>query len=173
MVLQARFDTKEEITLRASCLHPETYGKAKEIIKEFNPSQENKLKHLKISLKDWLETICALDAKILDALKGKKGIEEEIEEARDFSKQVLENVVEIECCLRKIKKKVEVVQHCQNPTATNATSVNKYAKLTWLTLKSFLGDPGQWLTFWDSFWGAVHENSELHKINKFNYLRVF
>lgn len=66
----------------------------------------------------------------MDALKGKKGIEEEIEEARDFSKQVLENVVEIECCLRKIKKKVEVVQHCQNPTATNATSINKYAKLT-------------------------------------------
>lgn len=169
MVLQARFDTKEEITPRASCLHPETYGQGK----EFNPSQENKLKHLKISLKDWLETICALDAKILDALKGKKGIEEEIEEARDFSKQVLENVVEIECRLRKIKKKVEVVQHCQNPTATNATSVNKYAKLTWLTLKSFLGDPGQWLTFWDTFRGAVHENSELHKINKFNYLRVF
>ena len=25
MVLQARFDTKEEITPRASCLHPETY----------------------------------------------------------------------------------------------------------------------------------------------------
>lgn len=167
MVLQARFDTKEEITPRASCLRPETYGQGKRDYQGVQPFSREQMKHLKISLKDWLETICALDAKILDALKGKKGIEEEIEEARDFSKQVLENVVEIECCLRKIKKKMEVVQHCQNPTATNATSVNKCAKLTWLALKSFLGDPGQWLTFWDSFWGDVHKNSELH------YLRVF
>lgn len=30
--------------------------------------------------------ICVLDVKILDVFKGKKGIEEEIEEVRDFSK---------------------------------------------------------------------------------------
>lgn len=78
-------------------------GKAEEIIKEFDPSQESKLKQVYISLEDRLETIRALDAEILDALEDEKGIEEEIEEAGDFSERVQEIVVE------KIKKKVEVV----------------------------------------------------------------
>ena len=51
-------------------------GKAEEIIKEFDSSQENKLKQLKISLEDRLETIRALDAEILDELDDEKGIEE-------------------------------------------------------------------------------------------------
>lgn len=74
-------------------------GKAEDIIKEFDPSQENKLKQLKISLEDRLETIRALDAEILDELEDEKGIEEEIEEAGDFSERVLEIVVEIESVL--------------------------------------------------------------------------
>ena len=53
-------------------------GKAEDIIKEFDPSQENKLEQLKISLEDRLETICALDTEILDELEDEKGIEEEI-----------------------------------------------------------------------------------------------
>ena len=36
-------------------------GKAEEIIKAFDPSQQNKLKRLKISLEDRLEMICALE----------------------------------------------------------------------------------------------------------------
>ena len=68
-------------------------GKAEDIIKEFDFSQENKLKQLKISLEDRLETIRALDAEILDELEDEKGIEEEIEEAGDFSEQGLEIVV--------------------------------------------------------------------------------
>lgn len=75
-------------------------GRAEEIIKEFDPSQESKLKQVYISLEDRLETIRALDAEILDALEDEKGIEEEIEEAGDFSERVQEIVVE------KIKKKV-------------------------------------------------------------------
>lgn len=147
-------------------------GKAEDIIKEFDPSQENKLKQLKISLEDRLETIRALDAEILDELEDEKGIEEEIEEAGDFSERVLEIVVEIESVLsRKEKAESGSDSASPNPTATSATSGNKHAKLPRLTLKSFLGDPGQWLTFWDSFRSAVHENPELHNIDKFNYLK--
>lgn len=72
---------------------------------------KHKLKQLKISLEDRLETIRALDAEILDALEDERGIEEEIEEAGDFSERVLEIVVEVKSVLsRKVKKKVEVVQ---------------------------------------------------------------
>ena len=147
-------------------------GKAEDIIKEFDSSQENKLKQLKISLEDRLETICALDAEILDELEDEKGIEEEIEEAGDFSERVLEIVVEIESVLSRKdngdKAESGSDSASPNPTATSATSGNKHAKLPRLTLKNFLGDPGQWLTFWDSFRSAVHENPELHNIDKFN-----
>ena len=71
-------------------------AKAEEIIKKYDPSQENKMKQLKISLEDRLEMIRALDAEILDELEDEKGIEEEIEEAGVFSERVLEVVVEIE-----------------------------------------------------------------------------
>ena len=74
-------------------------AKAEEIIKKYDPSQENKMKQLKISLEDRLETIRALDAEILDELEDEKGIEEEIEEAGVFSERVLEIVVEIESVL--------------------------------------------------------------------------
>ncbi|XP_044182057.1 uncharacterized protein LOC122962872 [Acropora millepora] len=148
-------------------------GKAEDIIKEFDPSQENKLKQLKISLEDRLETIRALDDEILDELEDEKGIEEEIiEEAGDFSDRVLEVVVEIESVLsRKEKAESGSDSALPNFTATSATSGNKHAKLPRLTLKNLFGDPAQRLTFWDSFRSAVHENPKLHNINKFNYLK--
>ena len=147
-------------------------AKAEEIIKKYDPSQENKMKQLKISREDRLETIQALDAEILDELEDEKGIEEEIEEAGVFSERVLEIVVEIEGVLsRKDKEANGSDSALPNPTATSAASRNKHTKLPRLMLKSFLGDPGQWLTFWDSVRSAVHENRELHNINKFNYLK--
>lgn len=56
-------------------------------------------------------------------------------------------------------------------TMANARSANKHAKLPRLNLKYFAGEPSQWMTFWDSFRSAVHENPELHNIDKFNYLK--
>ena len=44
------------------------------------------------------------------------------------------------------------------------------SKLPKLTLKRFAGDPIQWHAFWDSFSAAVHENVEVSKVDKFNYL---
>ena len=132
-------------------------GKAEDIIK------------FKISLEDRLEMIRALDPEILDELEDEKGIEEEIEEPGDFSERVLDIVVEIESVLsRKEKAESGSDLASPNPTATSAASGNKHGKLPRLTLKSFLGDPGQWLTFWDSSRSAVHENPELHNIDKFN-----
>ena len=110
----------------------------------------------------------------MDELEDKKGTEDEIEEAGDFSERVLEIVVEIESVLsRKEKAESGSDSASPNPTATSATSGNKHStrKLPRLTLKSFLGDPGQFLTFWDSFRSSVHENPELHDIDKFNCLK--
>ena len=56
-----------------------------------------------------------------------------------------------------------------SPVSTSTTIVN--AKLPKLTLRKFSGDPKSWQLFWDSFEAAVHNNSSLSKIDKFNYLK--
>ena len=39
-----------------------------------------------------------------------------------------------------------------------------------LDLPRYSGDPLGWQTFWDSFKAAVHSNSNLTGVEKFNYL---
>ena len=58
------------------------------------------------------------------------------------------------------------------PTLLPSTSHAKSSvKLPKLTLRPFSGDLTQWFTFWDSFKAAVHNNSQLVGIDKFNYLK--
>ena len=97
---------------------------------------------MRISLEDRLETIRVLDAENLDELDDEKGIEEEIEEAGDFSERVLRIVVEIESVLsRKEKAESGSDSASPNPTATSATSGNKHAKLPRLTSGIAFGVP--------------------------------
>ena len=44
-------------------------------------------------------------------------------------------------------------------------------RLPKLSIKPFNGDITQWITFWDSFRSAIHENPTLLDIDMFNYLR--
>ena len=39
-----------------------------------------------------------------------------------------------------------------------------------INIKSFEGDPLEWLTFWDSFSAAIDKNLELSDVEKLNYL---
>ena len=45
-----------------------------------------------------------------------------------------------------------------------------HINLTKINIKSFGGDPLQWLTFWDSFSAAIDKNHRLSDIEKMNYL---
>ncbi len=44
-------------------------------------------------------------------------------------------------------------------------------KLPKSSLPQFKGDPLQWTSFWDADQSAVHNNSELPEVDKFNYLQ--
>ncbi len=48
---------------------------------------------------------------------------------------------------------------------------SNHVRLPKLALHSFSGDVTQWLTFWDSFRSAIHDNDQLVAIDKFNYLK--
>ena len=42
----------------------------------------------------------------------------------------------------------------------------KSCKLLKLTLKTFKGETGQWLEFWDSFESAIHNNPKISAVDK-------
>ena len=53
---------------------------------------------------------------------------------------------------------------------TSQTSAGLKTKLPKLTLKKFKGDIKEWIPFWDSYSSSIHDNPDLNKIDKFNYL---
>ena len=55
-------------------------------------------------------------------------------------------------------------------TADVASPGAAKTRLPKLSLTKFKGDVTGWVSFWDSFKSAVHENNEISKIDKFNYL---
>ena len=105
----------------------------------------------------------------MDALEDEKEMEQETQEAGYFSERVLEIIVEIESVLS--QKRQESPSACPSTSIASGGSENKHVKPLRLTLKSFAGDPSQWITFCDSFRSAVYKNSGLHAIDKFNYLK--
>ena len=61
-------------------------------------------------------------------------------------------------------------EEAHDPT-TEARARGAKVKLPKITLPRFNGDPVRWMSFWDSYKSAVHLNSELTDVDKFNYLR--
>ena len=55
------------------------------------------------------------------------------------------------------------------PPPVSTFQTNRLPKLV---LPSFNGNPLEWQSFWDSFRSAVHDNSSISDVQKFNYLRA-
>ena len=53
---------------------------------------------------------------------------------------------------------------------THTTSNSVQPRLSKFSLPKFRGDITRWQSFWDSFKSAIHENSNISIIDKFNYL---
>ncbi|XP_011408081.1 PREDICTED: uncharacterized protein LOC105315219 [Amphimedon queenslandica] len=126
-----------------------------------------RLNQLKRSMEEKLETITILDAEILALIEEEDELAREIEEADAFKASMY-------MALAMITEKlaVESSAGASPPAVTpRVSSSSSQAKLPKLTLRPFNGDVTQWLTFWDSFKSAVHENDAISDIDKFNYLR--
>ena len=57
-----------------------------------------------------------------------------------------------------------------DPSSVELLASSPRVKLPKLSLKKFNGDLTKWMTFWDTFESAVHNNPALTSIDKFSYL---
>ncbi|KAK3727775.1 hypothetical protein QZH41_016420, partial [Actinostola sp. cb2023] len=138
-------------------------SETKELLNESSPEVREKLKILTISLNEILQKIADLDEEILDQVDSEEEIAEEIETAGSFRAGMHEVVVKIDDLL---------ISRSQRPQRSD-TNVEKVVstKLPKLELRKFKGDPKEWITFWERFSSAVHDNPTISDVDKFNYLK--
>ena len=122
-----------------------------------------KLAQAKLTLAGKMETLRKLDEAILDVLTDAEDIAKEIEEADDFNHEMCARLVRVERALS---------ESSSSKLSGSEPATRSHAKLPKLNLPTFNGDLTSWMTFWDSYEVAVHENKSLSDVEKFTYLRT-
>ena len=126
-------------------------------------AEEPKLAQLKLSLEEKLETLKQLDTEMLE-LTGEEELENEIQQADEFKDEIYSALVKLRPASVSAPVLVTTTSRVLPPS-------DDRIKLPKLTIPPFEGDITQWMPFWDSYDSAIHKNSSLTGIDKFNYLR--
>ena len=148
---------------------------ANELLSSLEPgptTDTSKLTQLKLSLQEKLKTLRQLDSEILD-LTEEDHLVDEIEQADIFKEEIYTAISKIDKLVSLTSSNPHASAHVREPSERPPTPRDSIhcAKLPKLTLKSFNGDITTWISFWDSYQSAIHQNPELSDIDKFNYLK--
>ena len=137
-----------------------------EVFDPNNPDTVIKVKQQLTTRKEKMETLRVHDEEILSLAKEEE-IENEIEQADIFKERLQHSIVSIEMALEKFVNGT-------SPSLSNVSQNSSYSatvKLPKLSLKKFSGDVTKWTTFWECYESAIHNNANLTKIERFNYLK--
>ena len=94
----------------------------------------------------------------------------EIDESETILAKIIEYKGKLESILQPSRLGVtEIVPANSGSEIISSAHAAKFC-LPKLTLPKFCGDVTLWTSFWDSFKAAIHDNPDLNKIDKFNYL---
>ena len=104
-----------------------------------------------------------MDTAILKALETDEEISEEPDQTLTFQDDIHYWIVKVK----------EFVTDEYHPVSTFQTKPTPrvHINLPKLHIQQFDGNPLEWLTFWDSYSNAVHNNQELNNIDKMSYLK--
>ena len=145
-----------------------------EIIDCFHSGDENQVTKLlssKASLSDKLIKVWEFDDRILQLLN-QDDSEAELENILVRDDKIHELIIKIERCI------FESTHESINPPSTvsinsSTTSNDVRVKLPELKISVFQGDITSWQGFWDQFEAAIHSNTSISDIDKFQYLKSF
>ena len=140
-----------------------------ELVESETPNK-TKLACLRLALNEKLETLKALDAEVIELIED-DSVVTDIERADEFKETVFSSLLSIDRILERLKPPpVSTTTPMSDPSSTREPLSHTKVKLPKLQLRPFSGNLTQWTSFWDSFETAVHNNTQLSEIEKFNYL---
>ena len=144
--------------------------RADELMASEGAPDVSKLNQLEMSLKEKLQEIKVFDSEILALVKDDE-LEDEIAQADLFKERIYSTLIRIEKATAPAPPPSPTPTGPE-PTAAAPTSTHSQKmRLPKFTIKPFSGKLTAWTPFWDSFNSAIHSNSDLSKVDKFNYLR--
>ena len=150
------------------------------LITEFSETNEHdklNLKKVEKSLEEKVKLLKELDDEILELIPEdeEETLSNEIEKSCQLSDQINDILVKIENIFSKQNNETSSVHSSDSATLSFvSTNTNRpHANLPTLTLEKFSGDILLWQSFWDQFSSAIHMNTSLSDIEKFNYLRSY
>ncbi|XP_068670895.1 uncharacterized protein [Montipora foliosa] len=113
-------------------------------------------------------------------------IEEDVSNSCDFASAIQACIVDLETAIAAEENtgKGQDIQgttlgsqnsnsSIQAGTQSKASIILTHAKLPKLELRKFSGDPINWHPFWESFESAIHKNTTLSDVERFQYLKSF
>ena len=109
-----------------------------------------------------------MDAKIVMSLETEEDILKDPESALLFQDNISDWEFKIKQFLR--SKQETPVSQFHHSSFKQAPVPQMHINLPKINIKSFGGDPLEWLTFWDSFSAAIDKNFELSDVENINYL---
>ena len=123
-----------------------------------------KLSQLEMSIKEKLNEIGRLDSEIL-ALVDEEELDEEIAQADLYKERIYSTLIAIERASRPLPTAVAASAVAATDTGGIAPTVGSTPRT-----KVRLPKLTMWTPFWDSVSSTIHENPELSRVDKFNYL---
>ncbi|GBM44467.1 hypothetical protein AVEN_261460-1 [Araneus ventricosus] len=108
-----------------------------------------------------------LDSQIEEFVSDDK-LEKEVKEVAEYTQKIITWKFR---ATKKIRERTKNVDSLNVPSSCykESSSNNKLPKLS---ISKFYGQSSLWLTFWNSFESAIHENDSLSEVSKFNYLKA-
>ena len=137
---------------------------ANEIMELYSPNLD--------TLEDVVEGLCSrmerlsLQNQKIELAVPEDKIEEEITQTLEYTDDLMGQKNKI--AKAQVKQEQEEKKLASSKFTTKKEAI--HVKLPKMKLKSFSGNPIEWLSFWDSFQASVDKNSDISGVDKMNYL---
>ena len=121
------------------------------------------------------EAVQQLDSKIQSMITEPEDIESDVLDSLEIQDTIIEKLTLLKRFLEKTSSITGTTTGSPPSPEVTAAATGRTAtasRLPKLDLPRYAGDLLGWQTFWDSFKAAVHTNSSLTGVEKFNYLRA-
>lgn len=135
---------------------------------ELNDEVTSRLRVIVEQLEGKAKLFSSLDSEIL-GLCPLEDIERETEESEEVTAKALELKRRVNAAISPVAAVSPAPSVFSTPPTVESAASTK-PRLPKLTLSKFRGDVTQWSAFWDSYRSAIHENSSVAIVDKFNYL---